>query len=169
MNLSSDTWVISDTHFQHDNIIKFCNRPFANSKEMDEALIHNWNSTVKPTDIIYHLGDISFGDKNTALDIMYNLNGHKRLIVGNHDDVPFWVRSRVFEKVVMLRWLPEFGLLLTHVPVHESQLETKRMGNHMINVHGHIHDQDSPQGPYRNVSVEKIEYRPINIDELRTI
>lgn len=167
--MSRDIWLVSDTHFQHENIIRFCNRPFTNAKEMDEALIHNWNSTVKPTDIVYHLGDIGFGDKQGLLNIMNKLSGHKRLIVGNHDDVPFWARSRLFEKVMMLRWFTEFGLLLTHVPVHESQLETKRMGNHMVNVHGHIHDQDSPEGPYKNVSVEKTNYTPINIEELRTI
>lgn len=51
----------ADTHFWHENIIRFCNRPFTCAAEMDEALIANWNSRVKGNDIIYILGDMFFG------------------------------------------------------------------------------------------------------------
>jgi len=51
-------------NFSHTNIVKYCNRPFANIHEHDETLIANWNSVVKPDDDIYHLGDFAFAAKN---------------------------------------------------------------------------------------------------------
>ena len=55
-------FLTSDTHFNNDNIIKYCNRPFFNHKDMNEALIANWNSVVKPEDTVYHLGDFIIAD-----------------------------------------------------------------------------------------------------------
>lgn len=162
-------WVISDTHFNHENIIKYCNRPFANAKEMNEAMIDNWNSTVKDGDIVYHCGDVYFG-KNT--DWSHRLNGRKRLILGNHDNAKDQTLQNMFEKIMVWRMFPEFGLLLTHVPVHKSSLEVKVFRN----VHGHTHDVEFDEQielagkrrfRYTNVCVEKIGYKPINIEDLR--
>ncbi len=32
-------WFTSDTHFGHDAIRRYCNRPFASVEEMDDQLI----------------------------------------------------------------------------------------------------------------------------------
>ena len=61
-----------------------------------------------------------------------------------------------------------WGLLLTHVPVHPSTLgEDRFTGVPIKNVHGHIHQNPSPPGPYKCVCVEQINYTPINIEELK--
>lgn len=52
---------IADTHFNHENIIKYCDRPFSNTKEMNEYIIQKWNSVAKEDDVVYHLGDVGFG------------------------------------------------------------------------------------------------------------
>lgn len=78
-------WFTSDTHFGHENIIRFCNRPFDNVDEMNEALIKNWNSVVKPDDTVFHLGDFAFGGSTTWNSILDVLNGNIILIKGNHD------------------------------------------------------------------------------------
>ena len=75
----------SDTHFCHENIIRFCNRPFGSVKEMNEALIHNWNETVPEDGTVFHLGDFAFGGAAEWCSVMNRLNGRIFLILGNHD------------------------------------------------------------------------------------
>ena len=182
--MSSDIWVISDTHFRHQNILKFTDSAtgnlvrgdrFADVDAMDEHMIEQWNSVVKQGDVVYHLGDVVMGDKEWFKSNWTRLNGSKRLIVGNHDDIKFLSSGGFFKKVQMWRMFPEFGLMFSHVPLHTSNLlRLKEKGGvwpddceSLLNVHGHIHQNPSPEGPYRNVSVEAVNYTPVNIEELR--
>lgn len=75
----------SDTHFNHENIIKYCKRPFSSIEEHDEALIKNWNDVVPEDGIVFHLGDVGFGNYNRINDILNQLNGKIYLVIGNHD------------------------------------------------------------------------------------
>jgi calcineurin-like phosphoesterase family protein len=79
------TFFTSDTHFGHENIIKYCKRPFANAKEMDKVLVQNWNKVVGPDDLVYHLGDFAVGG-GPAGPYLDQLNGKIILIHGNHDE-----------------------------------------------------------------------------------
>ena len=76
---------IADPHFGHQNIIRYCQRPFADAAEMDRCLTANWNARVGADDDIYILGDFSLKHAPEALDYYRALNGRKHLIVGNHD------------------------------------------------------------------------------------
>lgn len=76
---------ISDTHFGHEAALGFCERPFSSVTEMDDAMVDAWNSAVKPSDLVYHLGDFAFGGASHAKSIFQRLNGRKVLILGNHD------------------------------------------------------------------------------------
>ena len=76
----------SDTHFCHANIIKFCNRPFKDVMEMNETLIDNWNKTIGPNDVVYHLGDFCFAGSAAWHSLLGQLNGRIHLILGNHDE-----------------------------------------------------------------------------------
>lgn len=164
----SDIFLISDTHFGHHNIIEYCNRPFADIDEMDEKMIQNWNSVVKPGDHIYHLGDVYMGDGERFLKKFSRLNGKKRLVLGNHDDLKKKIGGKIsltdlFQKIFLFRCFE--GMMLTHMPVHEKSIV--RAGEGAVNVHGHIHDTPSPKGPYVCVSVEQINYTPISIEDVR--
>lgn len=173
--MTRQIWVTSDTHFNHENIIKYCGRPFTDAKTMNDYMVEKWNSVVKPEDKVYHLGDVYMGggfDRNDTLKMLLGLNGHKRLILGNHDNGKDQILHKVFEKIDVWRMFPEFGLLLTHVPVHEQSLFRGPTGNEkdpkkLKNVHGHIHETKSPSEDHRCVCVEQIGYTPINIEELR--
>src|SRR6185503_11124675 len=95
-----DIWIISDTHFGHENIIHYTGRPFSNAWEMNQAILENWNSVVKVTDIVYHLGDVYMGmPGQDAWHLLKKLQGHKRLILGNHDNGEDKVILGNFEKI----------------------------------------------------------------------
>lgn len=156
-------FVIADTHFGHENIITYCNRPFANAELMDECIVDNWNAAVRAEDIVYHLGDVYFGAAGSqALD---KLNGRKRLVLGNHDNGKDQKLQKTFQKIMVWRMFPEYGLLLSHVPLHETVLANS-YGHNMKNVHGHIHCNPAPSDRHINVAVEQINYTPIELESL---
>lgn len=79
------TFFTSDQHFGHANIIKYCDRPFSDVPEMDEAIIARWNETVGPEDEVWVLGDYAMGDRARGLSYLSRMNGTKFLVSGNHD------------------------------------------------------------------------------------
>lgn len=172
----SNTWVISDTHFGHANILNFVDsltglkvRPgFSNVDEMDEFMVEKWNSVVKPGDKVWHLGDVMFGDKEKFQRLWPKLHGSKRLCVGNHDDIRYLTSGGFFQKVVLERKFKEERLHLAHIPLHQSQHETGApgSGNFLCQVHGHIHGNPTPTGRYINVSVEVVNYTPVALEDL---
>ena len=183
INRKKNIWISSDFHFNHTNILNFTDsntgKPvrsgFDDVKHMNEYMIEQHNKYVKKGDIFYTLGDVFIGDKEDFQKFWPKLNGSKRLIVGNHDDIKYLSSGGFFQKVSMWRMFPEFGLMFSHVPLHSSNLlRLKEKGGRwpedcvsLLNVHGHIHQNPSPEGPYRNVSVEAIDYTPVHIEELR--
>ncbi len=158
--MTREIYVISDTHFGHSNVIEYGRRPFSSCAEMDDFMVTAWNETVRDQDIVYHLGDVYF---HNGFEALPKLKGRKRLVLGNHDDPKDKYLYSSFQQISAWRMFPEFGILLTHVPVHESALRVKNL----INVHGHIHQRSLMDPRYACVSVEHTDYRPINIDELR--
>lgn len=160
-------WLISDTHFSHENTWAKFKRPdgtpmrhFTSTKEMDEYMIERWNSVVRDHDHVYHLGDVAMA--RPALQLVKRLNGKKRLVLGNHDNFAISSYAEVgFQKFFSSRQIG--GLLLTHVPVHPDSI-----GKSLGNVHGHIHTNAGNYGHrYLNVSVEVIAYTPITLEEAR--
>lgn len=178
--MSREIWVTSDTHLFHSNILKFKDsdtgnlirgEKFSDVDQMNQYILDKWNSVVKPGDIVYHLGDVFMGNREDFKNLWPKFQGSKRLVVGNHDDIPFLSSGGFFKKVMMWRTFPEFGLMLSHVPLHQSSLRRGAPDNPdapvLLNVMGHIHQNPAPDGPYRCVCVEQTDYTPINIEELR--
>jgi calcineurin-like phosphoesterase family protein len=98
-------------------------------EEMNETIIENWNKTVNPGDYVYHLGDFAFGQKKLHRGFYDRLNGSIRLIVGNHDDIKFYAEQKMFKKIVMWYMMPQFRMVLTHVPIHLDPV-----GNHFSKI-----------------------------------
>ncbi len=181
-----NSFVISDTHFSHENSwAKFKNpdgtsmRNFTSTEEMDEYMVECWNSVVGPSDKVYHLGDVSISKK--GLEFVKRLNGKKRLVRGNHDiykDKDYYAVG--FEQIHGVRvFVDQF--ILSHIPLHPESVSQRFIRN----VHGHLHnnfvkkaisfDADAGKVVYSDtdaderyvcVSVERINYTPISFDEI---
>jgi len=164
-----EIWFTSDTHFDHENILKYENRPFADANEMTEALIDNWNNVVKPDDLIFHLGDVFFTSAARMEYIAKRLNGRKILIRGNHDK---GISNGKFRKlgfdVYNYYFFEDF--ILSHYPQNENALRTAIANTDLKgNICGHLHSKgkDLPKDIYKCVSVELTNYKPINFSDIR--
>ena len=78
-------YFISDLHLGHSNCLAYDNRPFKTVEDQDKFIIEEWNKTVKPTDEVWILGDISWYNPQKTVEIYSQLNGIKNLCIGNHD------------------------------------------------------------------------------------
>lgn len=129
-------WLTSDTHFGHAGVCRFLRedgtklRPWDDPEAMDEAMIAAWNERVRPTDKVYHLGDVVINRK--ALKTLSRLNGDKVLIRGNHDIFRDDEYREYFRELRAYHVMN--GMILSHIPVHEASL-----GRFGVNIHGHLH------------------------------
>jgi calcineurin-like phosphoesterase family protein len=130
-------YYISDLHLGHENIMRLCKRPFRSVEEMDETLIKNWNSVVKPTDEVYILGDFNFKSAGSGANYLRKLNGKKFLITGNHDNVTPEMRS-------LCEWVGSYKevhdgdtkIVLFHYPI----VEWNGYFRGSLHFYGHIHN-----------------------------
>lgn len=164
--MTQEVWTTSDTHFFHSNILKYQpQRPWADRDEMTEGLIQNWNSVVKPNDIIYHIGDFAFGGPNKIIEVLKRLNGHKHLILGNHDRVMERTEVRsMFASVNYYKRINIHGhvFIMFHFPIFEWD-----MAHHgSMHVHGHIHS-NRVYGRSMDVGIDSgNNCTPYNIDDI---
>lgn len=162
------TFLTSDLHFFHENVIKFCNRPYGSVEQMNYELIRNWNNVVGPEDHVWVLGDVSFGKKQETEDILVQLQGVKHLIQGNHDrkgrcqDLD-WSRHFVQQHQYHLLRLGKVGkAVLCHFP-----LESWERGWYHFHGHWHTLAGDTSLHKWRrwDVGVDNNNYTPILFED----
>lgn len=159
------TFLISDTHFRHKNIMEYENRPFSSVEEMKDVIISNWNSVVKDGDKVFFLGDFGFVRRKEAEEILSILHGNKILIKGNHDrmhSVNWWMEVG-FKEVSNFPIIYKKFYMFSHEPLYVNS------NMPYINVHGHIHSKNYEGSQYVNVSVEQINYTPINFENIKKL
>jgi len=171
-------FLVSDTHFGHKGVCHFTRndgvtklRPWDTPEEMDEEMVKRWNETVKPSDKVYHLGDVVINRR--ALPTLARLNGDKVLIRGNHDIFPDVEYRQYFRELRAYHVMN--GMILSHIPLHPESL-----GRFGVNIHGHTHanrvmkpgsaigefatqDVDTR---YHCVCVEQTDFRPILFEDV---
>ena len=172
--MSFQKFVIADLHLGHFNMAK--KRGFSSIEEHDEFIISKWNSKVSKKDTVYILGDLTM-EKSTFYPILDRLNGTKKVILGNHDK-PQHIPELLKYVSSVCSSIQEKGTILTHIPIHESELHRFRK-----NIHGHIHENlilkpfkflgftlfNRVDKRYICVSCEQINYTPVSFKELGLI
>lgn len=168
---NNDVYFIGDIHLDHNNIIKYCHRPFSNVVEMNNTIINNWNQTVGTNDKVYFLGDYT-GPLSRRIyyeKLRYwteRLKGNKISILGNHDRDGGSIK---FDKTKVLR-VNGYNFLLIHDP-----LERKTEWHGWI-IHGHFHNNKMDNYPFINgerktinVSADLINFTPVSLNYLLSL
>lgn len=135
-------WFTSDTHFNHKNIIRYCGRPFEDVQSMNDSIVERWNSCVKPTDKVYHMGDLGLfrqeEDVNAMLD---NLNGTVWMVKGNHDGKK--VKHALGYRLQKARgyWIDHTLAVMVHKPCNYPAIAQNYDWDNTILLYGHVHDR----------------------------
>lgn len=179
----------SDLHFGHENIIRYCNRPFDSVEDMNRALIENWNDSVTDVDEVWILGDVAMGQIVSNLPLVSELNGHKILVAGNHDrcwqgsdgDLAKWTTRYLdagFEAIhqgTVDLLLGSHAVRAGHFPYEGDSKDEPRFtewrpidtGAWLL--HGHVHTAWKVDRNQINVGVDVWNYRPVPETEILKI
>ncbi len=165
----------SDTHFGHENIIKYCKRPFRDKYEMDCTIIENWNKAVRPTDTVIHCGDVTFYGRDQADKIIKQLNGYKIVIRGNHDKGLQRLKEYGFDEAhdnMQLKLLDGRLVNISHYPYYEHSIKSayakpKLLAKNLRNdgrwlLCGHVHDNWKNIDKMVNVGVDVWDFKPVS-------
>ena len=162
--LDCNVWFIGDTHFYHNNVIEYCNRPFKDVYEMNEQEVQNWNNTVSKKDKVFMVGDFALANKAKIIEIGQRLNGRKTLILGNHDhESKYTYYEAGFEYVSRYPIIFEDFYIISHQP------QFIQSNGVYANIFAHVHDNpeytDCSSRSFC-VSAERINYTPIEFNEI---
>jgi calcineurin-like phosphoesterase family protein len=150
-------WFTSDEHYNHNNVMQFCKRPFWGWKEMNETLIRKHNERVDSHDTVYHLGDFKFGANGPNVHLLMDLlNGNKVFLLGNHD------RNNGLNTPLKYAMIKTFGkiILLTHKP--EDAMMIMDGGGIDLAFVGHVHEKWKFKKGMINVGVDQWDFYPVD-------
>lgn len=169
----SRTWVYSDPHFYHKNIVKFTNydgskvRPWDDAEKMTEDMITWYNELVTDQDRVYILGDVTFTAAHMNA-VVPRLKGRKCLVPGNHEPTKMRKYFDLFDDV--RGYVQRDGFIMSHIPLHPHCL-----GRWKVNIHGHLHNNtvkvekftgEREDERYYCACVERTNFRPVLLDDI---
>jgi len=144
----------SDEHYGHNNIIKYCDRPFKNSEEMDNEIIKRHNEVVSADDVVYHLGDFTLSGKRFAENITRRLNGTHIFLKGSHD---YWDEK--------LPYIIEMNIDGTYIVMcHYAMRRWPRSHYDSIQLFGHSHGKLTPDKNQYDVGVDNNDFYPASLE-----
>ena len=154
------TWFTADEHYGHTNIIRFCNRPFTDVKEMNEVLIRNHNEVVQDKDLVYHIGDFALLTYRDAIEIRAQLRGRHVFIRGSHDrwsnDVlPYLWEGKIEDQYIVL--------------CHYAMRVWPRSHYGSWQLYGHSHGKLNPANRQYDVGVDNNNFYPVSFSQIKAI
>lgn len=161
-----EIYFTADTHMGHDNIIKYCKRPFPSHVEMDEEILRRFNEVLRPGDVLYHLGDICFSTFSPE-NFLKRLNTKEvHLILGNHDPLPIpeYLR-RGFRSAREVH-----RVTVDKIPIdlfHYSQRTWRSKGRGGFHLFGHSHGTLPGLDRSLDVGVDTHNFYPYAWEEIR--
>lgn len=169
-----NTWVVSDTHFGHDNIVGFCHRP----EDHEQVMIAEWRAHVPDDATVLHLGDLAYRSNARFKNLMAKeLTGARKLIIlGNHDRQRFsFYKQSGFSPVrpFAIKYggarRNKYTISFSHYPWSDED-EGRPQTDWDVRLHGHIHNNGYTRDAFVpflknhiNLSVEQTKYRPVNL------
>lgn len=156
----------ADNHFNHRNVIHFCNRPFKNVWNMNAFMIGQWNAKVGPKDLTYILGDFYWKELYGEIgfkELMKKLNGKKILIIGSHDRISLRYPC-LFEEITPQKEIKIDG---NHVILnHYCMRVWPRSHYNSWHLYGHSHGRLAPVGKSLDVGVDCHGFTPWSEKEI---
>ena len=172
----------ADNHFGHDKIRGYCERPFKTIADMDYELIRRWNSVVKPTDVVYHLGDFTLQDD--ASQYFCQLNGYIHILYNPWHHDKRWIKKRALSTVQEARYVSKSGhpivacdplivleleecppIVLCHYPI--ARWDRAHYG--AWHLHGHCHGRYQGEGYIYDVGVDNNNFYPVSLAQIEEI
>lgn len=175
------TYFTADWHLGHEKVIEFSSRKFKDAAQMDFMLVKRFNERVKPQDLTYFLGDMSFHHPKVGVELLQQLQGRKILIQGNHDKysmtqyrsagfeaVQFEAKIKIQNQTFRLSHYPYWPKDLTGLFDYDLRYPERRPDEHSHEwlLHGHVHTQWKQQARQINVGVDVWHYRPVSDSEI---
>ena len=169
----SQIYFTSDLHFCHDRGFIYEPRGFNNIEEMNNIIIENWNNIVTNKDKIFILGDLMLNDNEKGLKLLNKLNGHKFVILGNHDTP---ARAKLYDGLTTVLGFADridyngYHFYISHYPTLTSNLDGGHsLKQRILNLFGHTHSkekfyQDNPT--MYNVALDAHNNTPVSIDQI---
>lgn len=176
-----NVYFTADHHFGHENVIEYCNRPFANIAEMNTALIDRWNEVIPEDGIVFHLGDFCLG--KDAAKFMRQLNGiiYVLRLPWHHDKR--WLKTNTvvgklyYDPTNLQRTLAEFVSPLTIVRCRELEItitlshyplqEWEKSHYGAWHLHGHSHGNLDHKKRRVDVGVDVWDYAPVSFKQVK--
>jgi len=155
-------YIISDTHFDHNNIIDYEKRPFDSVNKMNNYMINEWNDIVNDDDVVIHIGDVAMAKQDRVEEIISKLNGNLLFIKGNHDDMSEYNFPYPYVESTILQ---HKGYRYYCCHRKENIPDYWKHWNFV----GHTHSKESfinYKDKLINLSVECIGYKPLSLDIL---
>lgn len=166
----------SDLHFNHDKEFLYVPRGFTNVKDMNEAIVENWNLIVNKEDTVYVLGDCMLGDNEEGIEYLKRLNGTILLCYGNHDTDSRKILYTTLPNIIIEGYSTvikygKFRFYLSHYPTLCGNVDDgKYFSQHTINLCGHTHTKDKfndwDKGMIYHCELDAHDMKPVSIDQI---